>query len=133
MELDLNDRDDVGKSLRKKIENRIAESLKILRGRDIGDSAVHDARRQFKQIRSALRMLRKSMGEKQFAKENRAFRDAGRPLSAVRDAKVMIDALDGLLDHFTGRVKRGHSTGCDGRCRRAAAMSAARRFSRTRP
>ena len=60
MELDLNDRDDVGKSLRKKIENRIAESLKILRGRDIGDLAVHDARRQFKQIRSALRMLRKS-------------------------------------------------------------------------
>jgi CHAD domain-containing protein len=58
--------------------------------------AVHDARKRFKRVRALLRLVREPLGRKLFKRENRAFRGAGRPLSSVRDAKVLIEALDKL-------------------------------------
>src|SRR5262245_7125172 len=63
---------------------------------------VHNARKQFKQLRGVLRMIRFGLGEKIYDRENTALRDAGRPLSEVRDADVMIETLDQLIEHFKG-------------------------------
>lgn len=53
------------------------------------DAAVHDARRRLKRARACLRMLRDSVGEESYRRENVALRDVARQLSTVRDAAVM--------------------------------------------
>jgi CHAD domain-containing protein len=68
---------------------------------------VHNARKRFKQLRGMLRLIRFGLGEKIYDRENAALRDAGRPLSVVRDADVMIETLDELLKHFKGQVRKG--------------------------
>ena len=89
----------------------------------MADDAVHQVRKHFKQVRGALRMVRKELGGKQFNRENRTFRDAGRPLSEVRDAKVMVDTIDELTEHYKGQLTsrsfnrlRGAVMRAGGRC-----------------
>jgi len=59
------------------------------------DAAVHHARRSFKKIRALVRLARPSLGEL-FAGENRRWRDAGRRLSASRDATVLLGTFDAV-------------------------------------
>jgi CHAD domain-containing protein len=61
------------------------------------DAVVHHARKRIKRARAALRLVRKPLGERRYNRENRELRDAARPLSAVRDAKVLVEAFDGLV------------------------------------
>jgi len=70
------------------------------------DEAVHEGRKSFKKIRAVLRLVRPAIGEKAYRAENNCFRDAGRPLTEVRDAKVLVETLDGLIEHY-----REHITG----------------------
>lgn len=51
-----------------------------------------------KRARAALRLVRKSLGARRFQRENEAFRDAARPLSEIRDAKILIEAFDALVE-----------------------------------
>ncbi|MDB6087830.1 MAG: hypothetical protein JWN85_614 [Gammaproteobacteria bacterium] len=60
------------------------------------DSAVHGARKQLKRSRGLLRVVKDDLGRRRFARTNRRLRDASRPLSELRDVKVLIDTLDGL-------------------------------------
>jgi len=62
--------------------------------------AVHESRKRLKELRATLRLLRPALGDKWFGDENSRLRDLGQPLSAVRDAQVMVDALAKLKDHF---------------------------------
>src|SRR5688572_33912 len=107
MALELNTHDSVPKVIRKIVCKRIDKALAMLNGksRGLSDKAVHDVRKRFKEIRGTLRLVRDELGEKTFRKENRTYRDAARPLSEMRDSKVMVDTLDNLLEHFQGRVK----------------------------
>jgi CHAD domain-containing protein len=68
------------------------------------DKAVHEVRKCFKRIRAVLRLVRPEIGEAAYRRENYCLRDAGRPLIEVRDAKVLIAALDNLTKHFAGHV-----------------------------
>jgi CHAD domain-containing protein len=61
------------------------------------DVAVHDARKRIKRARAALRLVRKPLGEKRYRRENEELRDAAAPLSAVRDAKILVEAFDRLV------------------------------------
>jgi CHAD domain-containing protein len=94
----------VPQGIRRIITERIDAALEELEKRRgvLPDEAVHEARKQFKQIRGALRLVRGELGEKRFGDENRAYRDAGRPLSALRDAKALIDTLDALTRRLAG-------------------------------
>jgi CHAD domain-containing protein len=49
-----------------------------------------------KHCRALLRLLRKSLGEDAYHRENARLRDAARPLVAVRDAAVLVQALDDI-------------------------------------
>lgn len=110
MAFELKHKEKVPDGIRRVVCERIEDALKVLDGaahQRASDEAVHEARRRFKQVRGALRLVRRELGEKQFERENGTFRDAGRPLSEVRDAKVMVDTLDQLAGHFKGRLASG--------------------------
>jgi CHAD domain-containing protein len=68
------------------------------------DDTIHDARKRFKKVRALLRLVRDDLGEKVYQRENTFFRDAARPLTEVRDARVLIESLDKLTDHFAEQV-----------------------------
>jgi CHAD domain-containing protein len=55
-------------------------------------------------MRALLRLVRDDIHGEVFAQENLCFRDAGRHLSAVRDAAVMLETFDTLVDHFSAQL-----------------------------
>jgi CHAD domain-containing protein len=61
------------------------------------DEATHDARKRTKKLRALLRLVRPVLADGIYRRENEALRDAARQLSAVRDAWVLVEALDGLM------------------------------------
>lgn len=87
------------KSVRRIVRREAAKALKRLDGDDAPpDAAIHNARKRLKRARAALRLVRKSLGARRFQRENEAFRDAARPLSEIRDAKILIEAFDALVE-----------------------------------
>ncbi|MDB5289631.1 MAG: hypothetical protein JWL69_872 [Phycisphaerales bacterium] len=110
MAFELKHKESIPDGLRRVVCERVEKAMEVLdhNGRSrISDETVHESRKRFKQVRGALRLVREELGEKQFARENRVFRDAGRPLSEVRDAKVLLDTLDELAAHYKGRITPG--------------------------
>jgi hypothetical protein len=65
--------------------------------RPLGREAVHEIRRELRRARAGLRLVRDAVGRRAYAGENRRLRDAARPLSAARDADVMLESIDRLL------------------------------------
>jgi CHAD domain-containing protein len=59
-------------------------------------AAIHGARKDLKKIRAALRLVRDELGKKTYRAESRRYREAGRLLSASRDASVKLETLAGL-------------------------------------
>lgn len=107
MAFELKKNENVPKGVRRIVCKRIDKALEAIgrSTRSVSDTGVHEARKRFKEIRGVLRLVRSEIGEKTFQQENQTFRDAGRPLSELRDATVMIDSLDGLFAHFKRRIK----------------------------
>lgn len=65
------------------------------------DEAVHQARKRLKKTRAVIRLVRDRLGEKSYQQKNALYRNLGRKLSDLRDAKVQIKTLDNLIDHFS--------------------------------
>src|SRR5262245_43146283 len=95
-----------GESLRKGIRRIARKQLDIATNevdgdhKKVRDEAVHTARKCFKKLRAVLRLVQPVISESTFEQENARFRDASRPLTEVRDAKIMISTLDELAKHF---------------------------------
>jgi CHAD domain-containing protein len=68
------------------------------------DEAIHDARVCLKKIRAVLRLVQGAIDADVFRQENACYRDAGRRLSAVRDAAAMLEAFDKLMDRFAAQL-----------------------------
>jgi CHAD domain-containing protein len=64
------------------------------------DTAVHESRKAFKRVRALVRVARDAVGDEAYRRENVVFRDAGRRLSATRDAAVMVETLDDLTERY---------------------------------
>src|SRR5215203_4770041 len=62
--------------------------------------AIHEARKDVKKIRSALRLVRDAIGDDVWRLENDHYRDCARQLSGFRDAEILVEALDGLAERF---------------------------------
>jgi len=58
---------------------------------------VHDTRKNFKKVRTVLRLIRNELGEENYQIENSFYRDAGRILSDLRDSTVLIQTFDKLV------------------------------------
>jgi CHAD domain-containing protein len=65
---------------------------------------VHEARKALKKERSLLRLARGSMSSSVRRRENAVAREAGRKLARVRDAEVVVQALDGLAERHAGQL-----------------------------
>lgn len=87
----------------------IAAASAALGRKKVTDTNIHDARKQLKKARAALRLLRGSIGEIAYRRENTAIRDAARPLGLVRDTRVLIDALDTLVERRKSEFKQSVS------------------------
>ncbi|HEX5228942.1 MAG TPA: CHAD domain-containing protein [Bryobacteraceae bacterium] len=74
------------------------------------DEAVHEARKSLKKARSALRLMRASLGD-EYGKWNAALRDAGRKLSPVRDAQALIEMFDELNGKYRDKLGDRSLTG----------------------
>jgi len=72
---------------------QLESCLAGLREHGARDSTVHAVRKELKQARAILRLLRKCLGRDGYRRYNLALRDAARPLGAVRDAKAVMSAF----------------------------------------
>jgi CHAD domain-containing protein len=86
--------------VRRILRERIAKALEALDSTKLSDEAVHSARKELKKTRATLRLLRDALGDAVYRRENAALRDAARPLSEVRDAKVLLDTLDMIVERY---------------------------------
>jgi CHAD domain-containing protein len=75
-----------------------------LRQRVSSDAGIHDIRKDLKKARAALRLLRQRIGLRQYRRYNAAIRDAARPLTPLRDGKIVLETLRDLLP--TGKHER---------------------------
>jgi hypothetical protein len=66
-------------------------------------SGAPDERRPVKKVRAVLKLVRHQLGTKTYRRENGRFRGAGRPLTAVRDARVLVQTFDDVGDLFGNR------------------------------
>ncbi|MGB3652892.1 MAG: CHAD domain-containing protein [Rivularia sp. (in: cyanobacteria)] len=67
--------------------------------------AIHDVRKRIKKIRAVVRLVRDELGKEVYKQENNCFRDAGRGLSEVRDAQVLLETFNKLEKHFAEFIK----------------------------
>jgi CHAD domain-containing protein len=88
------------------VRKQMEGALEYLDGPNKGsrDEAVHEVRKCFKKIRALLRLVRFAITAKSYRGENICFRDAARPLKEVRDAKIFLETLDQMIEHFKEHV-----------------------------
>jgi CHAD domain-containing protein len=93
-------REGAAEGLRRIAAGRAVTALERLRGVEPGEEgfadAVHGARKDLKKLRAVVRLLRDELGRELYAAENGRYRDAGRALSASRDAQVKVETLTSL-------------------------------------
>ena len=88
------------KEVQRLLCHHIDQALKALQGNQpLSDAAVHGVRKQLKKGRADLRLLRKALAPQTYHYENTTLRDVARPLTAVRDARVLMDTLERLVEH----------------------------------
>jgi CHAD domain-containing protein len=102
MSFQLRPEESLRKNLRRIVRNQVDAALEELTAAPKGprDEIVHEVRKSLKKVRAVLRLVRPVLGRKCYRRENTCFRDAARPLTEVRDARILIETLDKLVDHF---------------------------------
>lgn len=78
---------------RRELVEQLDKAIAGLARRALSDAAVHEIRKRLKRARAALRLLRDCTGVTQYRHENSMIRDAARPLTPLRDAKVLLETL----------------------------------------
>jgi CHAD domain-containing protein len=76
------------------VATRIDHARSGLTGEEDKGTAIHEARKDLKKARSVLRLIRDSLGDDSYRRQNRRLRDIGRRLSEARDARVTLDSLE---------------------------------------
>jgi CHAD domain-containing protein len=84
------------RGVRRILCDQIDRASAELAGKEVSDEDIHSARKSLKKARATLRLMKDSIPQTAYTRENRALRDAARPLSAARDARVLLDTLDRL-------------------------------------
>lgn len=92
----------VGPGIKRVIAAQVDDAITQLRG-EAGTEpadAIHEARKDMKKVRSALRLVRDALGDDVWRRENDHYREAARQLSSHRDAEILVEALDELGERF---------------------------------
>jgi len=69
--------------------DQLDKALKITKAKRSLDDAVHEVRVCFKKLRGLIRLVRPELGQAQYKRENRSYRDINRKLSDVRDSAAL--------------------------------------------
>jgi CHAD domain-containing protein len=72
---------------------QLDKAVSGLAQRNRSDGMIHEIRKDLKRARASLRLLRDCVGFAEYQRDNAMIRDAARPLTPVRDAKVLLEAL----------------------------------------
>jgi CHAD domain-containing protein len=102
----------VGPGIRRILNAQVDDAVAQLRG-EAGNEpaeAIHEARKDMKKIRSALRLVREAIGDDAWRRENDHYRDVARKLSVHRDAEILVESLDGLRERFGPAVLKRSET-----------------------
>jgi len=88
--------------VRRIARGRVERAVEQLRNAN-GDpaTAIHEARKDMKKLRSLLRLVRADLGKQRYRAENSRYRDAARLLSGARDAAVKLATLAALRERYT--------------------------------
>ena len=70
------------------------------------ETAVHETRKALKRLRALLRLLEHELGAKTYARETAVLRDVAQQLSIARDAAVMLNTLDALIERHPRQLAR---------------------------
>ncbi|MBD1872908.1 CHAD domain-containing protein [Nodosilinea sp. FACHB-131] len=68
--------------------------------REAPEQAIHSTRKRLKKGRAVLRLVRKSIGEKAYQRENEQLRSIGQALAPARDGAVYQKTLDSLIEIY---------------------------------
>jgi CHAD domain-containing protein len=93
-------------TVRDELLRHVETAVKALRGGDPSDKQIHRARKELKRARANLRLLRDTVGQSAYIRENTALRDASRPLSGVRDAAILRETADKLISALRRGARR---------------------------
>jgi CHAD domain-containing protein len=106
MSFELKQDESLRKGIRRIARNQMDNALEQLtrEHKNSRDEAVHETRISFKKIRALLRLVRPVIGRATYRAENTCFRDTARPLTEVRDARILIETLDNLTEHFKEHI-----------------------------
>jgi CHAD domain-containing protein len=104
----LEDGEGIASGVARVMDEQLEGAIAQLEGRGDSslDEAVHDARKRLKKTRSAMRLVRDDVGNRRRQRENARLRDAGRRLSGVRDAHVLLETLEGLEGDLPAAARR---------------------------
>lgn len=93
-------------TVRDELLRRVETAVKALRTGDPSDKQIHRARKELKRARANLRLLRDTIGQSAYIRENTALRDASRPLSGVRDAAILRETADKMISVLRRGARR---------------------------
>jgi CHAD domain-containing protein len=101
------DEEPVGAGIKRIVLARVDDALAELHGENGGEpaDAIHEARKDIKKTRSAIRLVRDQLGDDLYRRENQHYRGIGRGLSDSRDAEVLVETLDLLCERFGEPVR----------------------------
>jgi len=88
--------EDVGAGFRRIADEQFSKILRRFSMDADGGSTIHEARKSLKRLKALLKLGRKGLGKKDYAREYSTVRDAGRLLSGARDFEVMPTTLASL-------------------------------------
>jgi CHAD domain-containing protein len=92
----------VDAAMKRVLTAQVDDAIAHLRGETEVEpaEAVHEARKDIKKVRSALRMIRHELGDDEWRRENDDYREIARSMSGFRDAEILVEALDDLGERF---------------------------------
>lgn len=95
----LNPGETIEESVKRVIEEQIIDGLRELNNDDLDQAEqVHQVRKRLKKIRALLRLVRDATDA--YSEQNEHFRDAGRLVSAARDATAHLETLEMLGERY---------------------------------
>ena len=89
-----------------KIIASLGTKRKSLRGDNSEAEVAHEARKAFKKLRAAVRLIREDLGDEVYHEENCYFRDTARPLTSIRDAQMLVETLDKIRGQFATQINK---------------------------
>ena len=96
-------KESVAKAVRRLCCERLDVALKNLEGQTRFE-AVHNVRREIKKLRALLRLMRQEVGKNVYRKRTKALREVAKLLTALRDARVKMDAFNSLTTQFRRKL-----------------------------